>query len=447
MSASDMTTAQMAEQVLDRVMQAGASGDLIIDQGDSLSLKARDGELEEHKVSSSRIFGLRVIKDGRVGTAYSEAADADALGSMVDQALLNASFSRTEPFETILPNSDHLATDDDLLCPAEQVSIEQKIDLALDIERRLTARDKIRNVPYNAVQDITSQRQIFSSAGLCASTRSRTCAAYAYALAEDGERNAMQGSSQVSRLFSDLDASGVIDRTWDKCIGLLDGKPVPSKHYDVIFDSECQVSAFRVFAMMFSGKAAKDGINPLRDKIGQSIADSRLSIFDHPLNADGFGYHLFDAEGTATRKTALIVDGRLQTLIHNSATAAWADTETTGHASRGPRSTLGVNLHQVEIAAGADDLPALHSGEYLELTDLTGLHSGANAISGNFSFGASGYLCRDGERIQAVRGITVAGNFYEMLNKIAMIGNRQHWNEGRSALMPSIRFADVAISG
>ena len=116
-------------------------------------------------------------------------------------------------------------------------------------------------------------------------------------------------------------------------------------------------------------------------------------------------------------------------------------------ASRGPRSTLGVNLHQVEIAKGSADLTTLHSGEYLELTDLTGLHSGANAISGNFSFGASGYLCRDGERIQAVRGITVAGNFYEMLNKIAMIGNRQHWNEGRSALMPSIRFADVAISG
>ena len=58
-----------------------------------------------------------------------------------------------------------------------------------------------------------------------------------------------------------------------------------------------------------------------------------------------------------------------------------------------------------------------------------------------------GYLCKDGERIQAVRGITVAGNFYEMLNKISMIGNQQNWDEGRSALMPSIRFSDVAISG
>ena len=78
---------------------------------------------------------------------------------------------------------------------------------------------------------------------------------------------------------------------------------------------------------------------------------------------------------------------------------------------------------------------------------LAGLHSGANAISGNSSFGACGYLCKDGERIQAVRGITVAGDFYEMLNKISVIGNQQNWDEGRSALMPNIRFSDVAISG
>jgi PmbA protein len=257
----------------------------------------------------------------------------------------------------------------------------------------------------------------------------------------------MQGASQVSRLFSDLNASSVIDKTYEKCIGLLNGKPIPTKRYDVIFDTDTQSSVFGVFSMMFSGKAAKDGINPMRDKIGSVIADSQLSIYDHPLNTDGFGYHLFDAEGTPTVKSELMVEGCLQTLIHNSATASYFDINTTGHASRGPKSTLGVKLHQLVIAKGLENLSTLHSGEYLEVTDLSGLHSGANAISGNFSFGASGYLCKDGERIQAVRGITVAGNFYEMLNKISMIGNRQHWNESRSALMPSIRFLDVAIAG
>ena len=78
-----MALQSQASQILDLVKAAGASGDLIVDQGQSLSLKARDGALEEYKVSSSQILGLRVIKDGRVGTAYSEATDTDALKSLV----------------------------------------------------------------------------------------------------------------------------------------------------------------------------------------------------------------------------------------------------------------------------------------------------------------------------------------------------------------------------
>ena len=78
-----MTVESYADQVLSLVVKGGAKGDLIVDQGNAISLKARDGQLEEHKVTSSRILGLRVIKDNKVGTAYSEAADPDSLDSLV----------------------------------------------------------------------------------------------------------------------------------------------------------------------------------------------------------------------------------------------------------------------------------------------------------------------------------------------------------------------------
>ena len=442
-----MTISDQANQVLGLVKAAGASGDLIIDQGESLSLKASNGELEEYKVSSSQIFGLRVIKDGKVGTAYSEAADSDALSSLVEQALTNASFTATEVHENILANEVNLKTDDSVLCPAEEVSIDDKVNFALQMESDLAARDKVKNVPYNGVQDNTTQRHIFSSAGLSAYSKSRMCAAYAYALIEQGDKNAMEGIGQAARLFTALNANDIVDRAYTQTIDILDGSPVPSGHYDVIFDEEVQASLFGVFTMMFSGKSAKDGVNPMREKLGESIADTRLNITDQPLSADGFGYQLFDAEGTATQSTPLIVDGTLNTLIHNSATASFFDMKTTGHAARGPKSTLGVGLHQLEIAAGSSSQADLFSGKYLMLTDLTGMHSGANAISGDFSFGASGFLYEDGQRLQPVRGITVAGNFYDMLNKIALIGEQQFWNWERSALMPHLRFADLAIAG
>ena len=442
-----MTISDQANQVIDLVKAAGASGDLIIDQGESLSLKAREGELEEYKVSSSQIFGLRVIKDGKVGTAHSEAVDRDALSSLVEQALTNASFTAIEVHENILANEVNLKTDDSVLCPAEEVSIDEKVNFALQMESDLAARDRVKNVPYNGVQDNSGERHIFSSAGLSAYSKSRMCAAYAYALVEQGDKNAMEGIGQAARLFAALNVDDIVDRAYTQTIDILDGSPVPSGHYDVIFDEEVQASLFGVFTLMFSGKSAKDGVNPMREKLGESIADTRLNITDQPLNVDGFGYQLFDAEGTTTQSTPLVVDGTLNTLIHNSATASFYGTKTTGHAARGPKSTMGVGLHQLEIAIGNSSQADLFSGKYLMLTDLTGMHSGANAISGDFSFGASGYLYEDGHRLQPVRGITVAGNFYDMLNKIALIGDKQFWNWERSALMPHIRFADLAIAG
>ena len=442
-----MTISDQANQVIDLVKAAGASGDLIIDQGESLSLKASDGELEEYKVSSSQIFGLRVIKDGKVGTAYSEAADSDALSSLVEQALTNASFTAIEVHEKILSNEVTLKTDDLVLCPAEEVSIDEKVNFALKMESDLAAKDKVKNVPYNGVQDNTTQRHIFSSAGLNAYSKSRMCAAYAYALIEQGDKNAMEGIGQAARLFAALDANDIVEKAYTHTLNILDGSPVPSGHYDVIFDEEVQASLFGVFTLMFSGKSAKDGVNPMREKLGDSIADSRLNITDQPLSTEGFGYQLFDAEGTATQSTPLIVNGTLNTLIHNSATASFFDMQTTGHAARGPKSTMGVRLHQLEIAAGRDSQTDLFSGKYLMLTDLTGMHSGANAISGDFSFGASGFLYEDGQLRQPVRGVTVAANFYDMLNKIALIGDKQFWNWEKSALMPHLRFTDLAISG
>ena len=442
-----MTISDQANQVIDLVKAAGASGDLIIDQGESLSLKASDGELEEYKVSSSQIFGLRVIKDGKVGTAYSEAADSDALSSLVEQALTNASFTAIEVHEKILSNEVTLKTDDLVLCPAEEVSIDEKVNFALKMESDLAGKDKVKNVPYNGVQDNTTQRHIFSSAGLNAYSKSRMCAAYAYALIEQGDKNAMEGIGQAARLFAALDANDIVEKAYTHTLNILDGSPVPSGHYDVIFDEEVQASLFGVFTLMFSGKSAKDGVNPMREKLGDSIADSRLNITDQPLSTEGFGYQLFDAEGTATQSTPLIVNGTLNTLIHNSATASFFDMQTTGHAARGPKSTMGVRLHQLEIAAGRDSQTDLFSGKYLMLTDLTGMHSGANAISGDFSFGASGFLYEDGQLRQPVRGVTVAANFYDMLNKIALIGDKQFWNWEKSALMPHLRFTDLAISG
>jgi PmbA protein len=438
---------QQVDSVMSAVLDAGATGDLILNQNSAVSLGAKDGQLDEHKVSSSQIFGLRVIKDNKVGTAYSEASDEQALSTMVEQALINASYGLEDEHESILPNSGSIDSDDALLCPPDEVGLDEKIDALLTLEANLHKKDLVKNVPYNGYQEQQAEHRLFTSSGLSARSKDGSSLLYAYALLDDGTNNSMQGSGQASRLFKHLNPSTLVDTVYENSFGILAGKPVKTGHFDVIFSEECQPEVFGVFSAMFSGKSAKDGINPMRDKVGEVMADPRLNISDQPLLSEGLAYQLFDAEGSLTATTPLIVDGCLQSLIHNSASASYYGLKTTAHASRSPKSSLGVALQQLTIAAGETSESSLRAGEYLELVDLSGTHSGANTLSGDFSFGASGYLCRDGKRIQAVRGITVAGNFYQMLLKIAAIGDTQFWNWERSALMPAIRFADVAIAG
>ena len=441
------TVAEAADRVLDRVTAAGAAGDLVVREEASLSLKAHGGALEEHKVKSTRIYGVRVIREDRAGVAYSEAADAASLDSMVDQALVNATYALADADEEIVDGDARLVTDDATLCPSDPTPVEEKIEAALFLERELTARDQVRNVPYNGVQDIIAEEHVFATTGRSAHGRSRLCAAYAYALVGDGEKDVLDGVQRGARRFDEVDMPEIVEETYRRCLALLHGEAIPSGRYDVLFDADCQAALFGVFSSMFSGKSAKDGINPLRDKVGERIAVEALTIRDAPLRTEGFGYALFDDEGLPAATTTLVRDGCLRTLIHNSATAAHFDVPNTGNAARSPRSSLGVDLHQLEIAPGDVSAAALTGGETLEIVDLTGLHSGANPISGDFSFGAAGFLCRDGARERPVRNVTVAGNFFDLLQGIAAIGDEQHWNAERSALMARIRFADVAVSG
>ena len=292
-----------AERVLGRVTDKGANGDLIVSEGTSLTLKARDGDLEAHEVSSRHVYGVRVIKDDRTGIAYSEASDGEALCSMVDQALHNAAFARTDPDERIPDHSETLATEDAVLFPPDDTTLQVKVATALDIERKLSARKMVKSVPHNGVHDRAQEQHVFSTAGLCASSRSRSCSAWSYALAEDGDRNIVAGIHRSVRQFNELDIDAIVDETHARCLSLLEGEAVPSRRYDVLFDTECQNSLFRTFSMMFSAKAAKDGVNPMREKVGEMVADPALSICDAPRRTEGLRYALFDDEGTPTATT------------------------------------------------------------------------------------------------------------------------------------------------
>ena len=120
------------------------------------------------------------------------------------------------------------------------------------------------------------------------------------------------------------------------------------------------------------------------------------------------------------RRTALIEGGALRTYLYDTYTAnREGDAASTGTAARArlPLAALGLGLEpgrrRRRPARLAELLPRRATGVFV--TDVAGLHSGVNPVTGVFSVGASGRAIRDGELAEPVREFTIAGELVSML--------------------------------
>ncbi|PJG59923.1 TldD/PmbA family protein [Aeromonas cavernicola] len=434
-------------RLLDKVADINADADLIANQDRAFSLKADKGELGEYKVTSSQQIGIRLIKEGRVGIAYSESLDQTALDAMLQDAQDACRFAKVDPDQRISVAASQLTTDDPAINQPDHTAVEDKIALALRLEADMLALPEVTGAPYNGFVEGHSELWLANSQGTCCQHREFSVSCYSSALIERGGRQSMHSQGQYGRRFDELDSHSLTQQIYAVADGLLAGEPLPSGRYSVIFSPNTLASLIGCFQAALSGKWAQQGINPWRDKLGQPVASRWLTLASRVAMPGGMRIKAFDGEGAATRDLQLIEAGELKTLLHNSATARHFGVTSNGAAARSARGALDVSARHLVISAGPHREAEVKSGEYLELLKLDGLHSGADAVSGDFSFGASGFLCRDGERRQPVRGITVAGNFYRLLGELEAVGGTLHHNDGKGCYAPLIRFAGLAIAG
>ena len=84
--------------------------------------------------------------------------------------------------------------------------------------------------------------------------------------------------------------------------------------------------------------------------------------------------------------------------------------------------------------------------EALYVQSVSGLHSGTNPVSGDFSVGAEGLMVRDGELAEPVREITVASTLQRMLQDVVEVGSDLTWLPGGTAGV-TLLVADMTMAG
>ena len=446
-----MTIEQFIQALLDEAKKQGIeAAEIYLSSGDSFRAMCVKSEIANYTVHATRGLSLRGLYKGKMGYAATEAFDEEAVAQLVRAVKESAELTEDDDVQEIYEGDKEYPQIDNYNPALDEVPEQKKLQLIQDIEKKALALDgRITALNYNMISSSSGTTRIVNSYGLNLSARDNMAVCDVSATAKEGERVSTGSGFKVTRNFDEIKADEIAREAVDEALFMLHAAPVPSGNYRAVIDAKCMPDLLGVFAGVFSAESAQKGLSLLAGKEGEMIASEIVTLMDDPLLPGGLASQPFDAEGVATFTKAVIENGRLTTLLHNLKTARKAGVKTTGNAAKsGYAGAVNVSPSNFYLKPGEKTQAELLAdmGDGLVITEVSGLHAGANPISGDFSLIAQGYTVKDGKKDQPVEQITVAGNFYQLLKNIREVGSDLCF-PGSAVGSPSVDVGEIAVAG
>ncbi len=441
-----------ARQAVDEALSAGASeAEAWAEQSTSRQIRVYGGEVESLSDAGGRGIGVRAFDGQRSGYAYGTDLSGAGLAETARAAREAARVADEDEFGG-LPEATGASPVEGLA--SEELPdwpTERKVELALAVERAARAREGISQVENAVYSDAEGSVALANSSGFAASYFATQAWAYASAFGGEGADLMTGLGVGLGRGPEELDAEAIGGEAAERALALVGARQPASRRCPVLLDAFVAASFLGFVGAMLSADTVQRGRSLFAGREGEEVADPALVLADDGRDPGGPASAPFDGEGVPTRRTPLIEDGRLLGFLHDSRTARRGGAATTANATRGSyRSPPGVGTTNLVVAAGEGTLPELAAaaGDGLYVTEVAGLHSGVNPVSGTFSVGASGRLIEDGELSTPVRELTIASDLVSMLRAVRAVGSEARWVPfGGSVKAPPVLIGEMAVSG
>ncbi len=415
--------------------------EVLTSQSINFSVQAYEGKIESYKKTDTAGLGVRGTYQSGTGYAYTERLRPHEFETLLDMVKDNASLMKEK--EPMLQEKQKGSWHDS----QPDLTEEDKITLALELEAQARAAEEVSDVSYAMISSGESTRQIANTHGLDKTYRSNYSMAYLSVIVKRGEEVETDSAYYIGDL-SKLDHAKLIDEAVGKARRKLGGKPIPVGRYQAVLDRRVVCSLLGVYSGVFSARNVLQGTSRLEGQLGEKLFGS-LDLLDDPYS--GHERVLFDDEGMDTSARYLVRDGIVESYLHSLQTAAEMKQTPTGHGIRSYKGTVQIAPHRLQIPNGTTGLNDLFSemtnGIYI--TDVQGLHSGTNTVSGDFSLAAQGFRIENGQITSPVKEITIAHNFFDMFAQpikkaddfdFSMPGGHSQYGA------PSILFEMIAVS-
>jgi len=444
--------------LIDKIFQKGRETGLndmevYYSEGSSLSLKVFQKDLDGYSLSESEGLSLRGTYKGKMGYSYTEKVDETSIDQLVKDAAENALIIDSEDEEYIFEGSKEYKKVDSFNQTLSNVGEEQKINFVKSLEEEAFRLDKrIASVEVCIYGDGYGETIMSNTKGLFLRDKSNIAYTYIAVVAKDGEDIKTGMAYRTGNDFNAFNAQDIAREAVDEALALLGAKSVKSGDYNVIIRNSAAADLMEAFTGIFSAEAVQKNLSLLKGKLNEKIASDKFTLIDDPYMEGGLASKSFDGEGVACKYKKVVDKGVLKTYLYNLKTAKKDGVDTTGNASKGSyKSSIGISPSNFFVEKGERTLDEMVADidKGILITELQGLHSGLNSVSGDFSLAALGFLIQDGKISRPVEQITMAGNYFDMLKNIEETGSDLKFGMPGEAYIgsPSLRIKKLSIAG
>lgn len=444
---------ELGDRVVEEAKNAGASvAEAVVGSGSHLSIKVRKQERELVEEAGSRSVGLRVMLGKQVAVTHTSDLSDAGIAQLVADAVELARLAEADEFAGP-PESDQLQRgelpDLSLVDPSVR-GVDAATALGWTMAGEQAAFDadaRITNSEGASATRAAGTTALVTSGGFRAAQQGTYASLVVKPVADDADGKKRSGFHWTARRhLAELDDPKAIGaEAAHRTLRKLGAQKVDTMETAVVFDPDAGRSILGLLGGCVLGNAIWRRSSYLLDRIGSEVGSPLVTVIDDPLIPKAPGSRAFDGEGLAVRKNTIVEQGVLKSYLLDSYCGRKLGMPSTASASRGSSGGVGPaasNLHLLPGQMSQSELVA-DTKRGLFVTEMMGF--GFNAVTGDFSRGASGFWIENGELTYPVSEVTISLNLDTLLKRIDGVANDLDMRT--ATVTPSFRVSAMTVAG
>lgn len=450
------TEIQIAKHCLTCAIKNGASGARVsLGKNTQDSCTCLNGETEKVSHSADRSVHITIFAKERYGTFSTNRLEINELEEFIKKAVEMTSMLGTDKFRR-LPDPDRTAKD---AKSGTELGLYDILAAETDASLRLKTSEstsRFKSFPKSDDYEIISEEceyaesiedtLLIDSNGFEGRHKETYFSVFTEITIKDRDGNKYSGHWWESSVkFDSLKTEDCAHKALQKAVSQINPQKRRSGRYKMIVDNSVSSRLISPLFNALNAQSIQQKMSFLEDSLGKKVFSDGLTIIDDARARGKCGSRMYDYEGVATQRRAIIENGVVNTFF----VSTYMSEKT------GLQATVDGVSHPVMLPyLDSDNLPERKKDVSLSVIlarcgngiYVTGFNGGnSNPVTGDFSFGIEGFAIKNGKIAHPVREMLITGNIVELWNSLIAVGSDAR--ECSRWQIPSLAFEGVAFSG